>query len=153
LCEVLSRLRFTLKAQPRNVIGSWLLGAEKSRILGASGALIVLIAVADWRIGPGVSLGILYIAPMLLSAVVLDVVSTAVLAIVSAMRRSVFDTPATNAEVVLRLVFSSVAYFACARFVTALVRNRQLVVEHLTSIQREQELRVEAEQQFRVLVE
>ncbi len=141
-----------VKSLPRNVIGVWLRG-DRSRILPAVAALIVLIAFADWRIGNRVSLGILYIIPMMLGAGVLDAASTALLAALCAFLRSAFDTPATKAEVVLRFAFSSVAYFACGRFVTALVRNRELVVEHLSNIQREQELRVEAEQQFRVLVE
>jgi two-component system sensor kinase FixL len=141
-----------VKSLPRNAIGVWLRG-ERSRILPTIAALIVLIAFVDWRIGNRVSLGILYIIPMMLGAVVLDAASTALLAAVCALLRSAFDTPATEAEVILRFAFSSVAYFACGRFVTALVRNRELVVEHLSSIQREQELRVEAEEQFRELVE
>jgi PAS domain S-box-containing protein len=50
-------------------------------------------------------------------------------------------------------VFASLAYFCSGLFVVALVRNRELVMDHLENIERERSLRSEAEQQLRVLVE
>jgi signal transduction histidine kinase len=49
-------------------------------------------------------------------------------------------------------VFASISYSASGLFVIALVRNRQLVSEHLSRIQEEQALRREAEEQLRLLV-
>ena len=62
-------------------------------------------------------------------------------------------TPGSGAEVSLRFAFASLAYFCSALFVTALVRNRTLVVEHLGKVEREQALRHEAEEQLSILVE
>jgi len=137
---------------PRNIISVWLRVA-RSRMIPAIAILILLIAMADWKLGQRVSLGVLYIVPMMLGAPILGVSSTILLATLCAFLRAAFDTPSSDLEVVLRFAFSTVSYFACARFIAALVRNRELVVEHLTSIQREHQLRVNAEEQFQVLVE
>jgi two-component system sensor kinase FixL len=135
------------------------LRAGKIKILAAAGCLIAMIAFTDWAVGSTFSLGVLYILPMMLGALVLGRPETAALALFCAFLRSLFDTPSTRLEVVLRFVFASVSYFASGLFVTALVRNRQFVAEHLrlmrehvTRIEREHALRREAEEQLRVLV-
>jgi signal transduction histidine kinase len=56
-------------------------------------------------------------------------------------------------EVILRFVFAFLGYYASALFVAALVRNRELEVQHLSKIEREQQLRREAEEQLKILVE
>jgi len=128
------------------------LRAGKAKILAATACLVAAIAVLDWSVGPTVSLGVLYILPMMLGAIVLQPWETALLSILCAYLRSRFDVPSSQTEVYLRFAFASSGYFASGLFVTALVRNRQLVAEHLSRIQREQELRREAEEQLRVLV-
>src|SRR5713226_846491 len=137
----------------------FILRAGKAKILVAVGCLIAVIAVIDWAVGNTFSLGVFYILPMMLGALILRRPETAALAVFCAFLRSRFDTPSTELEAVLRFVFASVSYFACGLFVTALVRNRQFVAEHLrlmgehvTKIEREQQLRREAEEQLRVLV-
>jgi PAS domain S-box-containing protein len=61
--------------------------------------------------------------------------------------------PSSHAEKILRFAFASLSYFTSGLFVTALVRNRELVLENLRRVQREQALRREAEEQLRALVE
>ncbi len=129
------------------------LKAGRLRILAATGAMVVVIAIADWWVGNRASLGVFYILPMMLGGIVLKSYETALLAIFCALLRSGFDIPAPPLEVKLRGVFGFLAYVGSGLFVTALIRNRQLVMEHLGKIQREQELRREAEEQLRVLVE
>jgi two-component system sensor kinase FixL len=135
------------------------LKAGKTKILIAVGCLIGVIAVADWAVGNSFSLGVFYILPMMLGALILGRPETAALAIFCAFLRSRFDTPSTELEGALRFVFASASYFASGLFVTALVRNRQFVAEHLrlmgehvARIEKEQGLRREAEEQLRVLV-
>lgn len=130
----------------------FLLRIGKIRILLAVACLIVVIALADWAIGPTVSLGVLYILPMMLGGIVLRRPDTVALGIFCAFLRSRFDVPSTQAEAALRFVFASLSYSASGLFVIALVRNRQLVSEHLARIQQEQNLRREAEEQLRLLV-
>jgi PAS domain S-box-containing protein len=136
----------------REAISSFL-RAGKTKVLLVTGGLIVLIATADWAVGNTVSLGVLYILPTMLGALVLRPGETAAMAIFCALLRARFDVPSSWAETALRFVFASLAYFTSGLFVTALARNRELVVENLAKVQREQALRKEAEEQLRVLVE
>jgi two-component system sensor kinase FixL len=129
------------------------LKSGKTRVLLISGCLVVLIAIADWAVGNTVSLGVLYILPTMLGALVLRPGETAAMAIFCALLRARFDVPSSRAEVALRFLFASLAYFASGLFVTALARNRELAVESLAKVQKEQTLRREAEEQLRVLVE
>ena len=129
------------------------LRAGKLRVLGVTAGLMLAIAIADWSVGNTFSLGVLYIIPMMLGAVVLRRAESLVLAILCASLKALFDTPGSHAEVSLRFAFASLAYFCSALFVTALVQNRKLVVEHLGKVEKEQALRHEVEEQLSILVE
>jgi two-component system sensor kinase FixL len=129
------------------------LKAGRVKVLGATAGLVVVVALADWAVGNTVSLGVLYILPMMLGAVILGPFEIGGLALLCASLRGRFDVPSSQAEGMLRFAFASLAYSASGLFAAALVRNRELVLEHLTKIQREQELRREAEQQLSLLVE
>ena len=129
------------------------LKAGKSKVLSGSGAMIFLIALADWAIGTRASLGLLYIIPMMLGATVLVPWQTVVLALICAALRGLFDLPSPRLEALLRFIFAFVAYTGAGMFVTALMRNRQLAIEHLSRMRREQELRRELEEQLKTLVE
>lgn len=132
---------------------STFLAAGKTKVLMVTGALVVLIAFVDWFVGNTISLGVLYILPMMLGALVMGPAETAALSLLCALLRAWFDVPSTRLEVVLRFIFASLAYFTSALFVMALARNRELVVENLAQVRKEQNLRREAEEQLRVLVE
>jgi PAS domain S-box-containing protein len=149
---LLESQRIGSRGRLENIISSCL-GAGRRKVLLVTACAIVLIAVCDWAIGNSVSLGVLYIIPAMLAAVVLRPVETAGLAILCAFLRSCFDTPASHAELALRFIFAWAAYFGSGLFVTALTRNRQLLIHHLATVEREQGLRREAEEQLRVLVE
>jgi two-component system sensor kinase FixL len=129
------------------------LKAGRVKVLAIAVPLVLLIAFADREVGAETSLGVLYILPMVIGAVVCNAFEILVLASVCAFLRSWFDTPATDAEVILRFAFALVAYFGCGLFVAGLVRNRRLAVDHLATLQREQGLRREAEDQLKLLVE
>lgn len=128
--------------------GPWL---SPPAILLLSAVLLAVAAIADWLVGH-ISLGVLYMLPMMLAALVLEPLELAGLALFSAFLRSRFDYPGSGIEIALRFAFASVSYFTCGLFVAALVSNRKLVKEHLGKLQREQALRKEAEDQLRLLV-
>ncbi len=130
----------------------FLLRIGKGRLFLAVACLIVIIAFADRAVGNTMSLGVLYILPMMLAAIALNPLETVALGIVCAFLRSRFDVPSTQTEAILRFVFASISYAASGLFVIALARNRRLVAEHLTRLQEEQKLRREAEEQLRLLV-
>ncbi len=132
---------------------SRLLKLGRRNVLAGAGALISAIAVADWWVGARVSLGVLYVLPMMLAATVLSPLQTIVLACLCSLLRALFDLPSPPLEVIMRFVFAVVAYTGSGVIVTALIRNRALVVEHLGRIRKEQELRAEAEERLQILVE
>jgi len=129
------------------------LKAGRVKVFAVVATLLVLIAFADWEMGDRGSLGVLYILPMTIGAVICGPFETFLLACICAFLRAWFDIPASNAEVVLRFAFALLAYFACGLFVIALVRNRRQAVDHLARLQQEQDLRREAEEQLKLLVE
>src|ERR1700759_2434227 len=53
-------------------VTSTLLSAGKGRLLPIAGGLIALIAVADYGVGNRMSLGVLYVLPMMLGGLVLS---------------------------------------------------------------------------------
>jgi len=134
------------------VIGT-LLSTKKYRLLPFVAGLVILIAVADHAVGNRMSLGVLYVLPMMLSAVVLNPVQILLLSILCSSLRSWFDLPSPYIEMLLRFVFALISYSACGLVVAALIRNRQVTLEHLNRISREQALRKEAEEQLKILAE
>ncbi len=131
---------------------AFFLRAGKVTVLTWVAILIAIVGLLDSIAGDNVSLGILYIVPMMLGALVLRPAESAALALFCAFVRSRFDVPSNPTEAWLRFTFASVSYFGMALFVTALKRNRELVAQHLNRIQKEQELRREAEEQLHALV-
>src|SRR5712692_8752452 len=107
------------------------LEAGKAKVVSVALGLTALIAFLDWSVGNTVSLGVLYILPMMLGALAMRWPGTALLALLCAFLRSLFDTPGSRAEVILRFVFAFVGYFSSGLFVIALVRNRRLMADHL----------------------
>src|SRR5262245_12826393 len=109
----------------------FLLTAGRTKLLAASACIVVLVAFADWAVGNTFSLGVLYILPMILSALVLRWYETAALALLCAFLRSRFDVPSTSTEAVLRFVFASISYWVSGLFVAALMRHRRLAETYL----------------------
>jgi two-component system sensor kinase FixL len=135
------------------VIG-FFLKADKTQVLSAAAVAIVLIALADWAVGTRASLGLLYLIPMMMGATVLAPWQTALLAIACSALRAFYDLPHPQTlELLLRFLFAFLAYTGLGLFVTALIRNRELAVQHLADVRREQSLRREAEEQLKLLAE
>ena len=132
---------------------AFFLKADKVQVLSAAAAAILLIALSDWAIGNRASLGLLYIVPMMIGATVLAPWQTGALALLCAALRSKFDLPSPPLETSLRFVFAFLAYTVSGLFVTALIRNRRLMLQHLSDLHAEQDLRREAEEQLKVLAE
>ena len=131
---------------------TFLLNAGQLRLWLITAALIAVIALVDWRVGNSVSLGVLYILPMMSGAIMLGPRRLAVLAVVCSTLRYFFDTPGSALEVAMRFVFAVVAYYAAGLFVHALVNNRAVVMSHLSQIRTEQDLRENAERQMEMMV-
>jgi signal transduction histidine kinase len=129
------------------------LGAGRIKVLLATGALIAATAAADWYVGNRASLGLFYMLPVMLGATVLAPPQIVVLAVVCSVLRSAFDLPSPRVEMLLRFLFAALAYAGSGLFVAGLMRNRDLAVQHLERVRREQKLRHEAEEHLKLLVE
>jgi two-component system sensor kinase FixL len=151
--DALEAIWFTGSSKSDSRMIGLLLRAGKRNILLTNASLVVLTGVLDWAVGRNVSLAALYIVPMMSAAVVLRPWETATFALICSYLRSRFDTSGSDAELTLRFVFAALAYYLAGLFVTVLVRNHQLVIQHLAKMQVEQALRREAEEQLRLLAE
>jgi two-component system, LuxR family, sensor kinase FixL len=109
---------------------------NRIRVLLTSTLLTLLIALVDWRIEPYVSLGFLYLFPIMLAAGFLPRWAIPLLAVVCAILTEVFSGLSQS---FVRLGFETLALAGCGLFAAELVRNRRL--------------NLEAQERFKALVE
>jgi PAS domain S-box-containing protein len=101
---------------------------ERNRIpvLAISGTIILLIAALDWWTKPYVSLGFLYLFPIMFAAAFLPRWMLALLGVICAVLAEVFSSLEPS---FVRLSFEALALAGCGLFVGELVRNRRLSLE------------------------
>jgi len=97
-------------------------------VLLASVGMIVAIAFVDWRTAPYVSLGFLYLFPIMLAAGFLPRRALVAVCVVCAMLSETFSSlPPTGR--VMRLIFVTLALAGCGLFVSEILRNHRLTLE------------------------
>jgi two-component system, LuxR family, sensor kinase FixL len=135
------------------MLSFFLRGGTKSVLLKA-GLLIAVIALADWRADKEVTLGFLYLFPMLMVGSVLKRWQIGVVAALCTFLAEIFDSfewrPAAGVPRDI-LIFS--AFLGMGLFVYEVVRSRQAALLHLKEIEAESEARRAAEEQLKVLVD
>jgi PAS domain S-box-containing protein len=94
--------------------------------LAASAGIMAAVAIVDWWIKPYVSLGFLYLFPIMLAAGFLPRPAVAVLGVIGAILAEVFSPLETS---YIRLGFETLALAGCGLFVAELVRNRRMNLE------------------------
>jgi PAS domain S-box-containing protein len=99
---------------------------NRTPVLLASGAIIALVALVDWWTKPYVSLGFLYLFPIIFVAAFLPRWIIALLAAGCAVLAEVFSSLAPS---LVRLTFETLALAGCGLFVAELIRNRRLTME------------------------
>jgi two-component system, LuxR family, sensor kinase FixL len=116
--------------------------------------LIALIALIDWKVETNVSLGFLYLFPMLMVGAHLPRWQIAIVAGLCTALVEWFD-PFTfvASEGIPRVIMVFAAFFGAGLFVFESTRRRQLALQHLQDIEKEMDLRRDAEEQLKVLVE
>jgi PAS domain S-box-containing protein len=107
---------------------------NRGRVLAVSAFLVLVIAVVDWRTLPYLSLGFLYLFPIILAAGFLPRWAVALMGIGCAGLSELFSELGTFS--LTRIAFQMLAMVACGLFFGELVRNRRL------SLQAQQKLRV-----------
>jgi two-component system, LuxR family, sensor kinase FixL len=129
------------------------LDSSRSLLLRAA-MLVVLIALADWRIDAEIPLGFLYLMPMLLVGRVLSRWQICIAAAICTGLTEAFNslkwTPAVGLP---RDILTFSAFCGLGLFVYGVVRSRRASSEHLRQIETEIAARKDAEEQLKVLIE
>lgn len=112
---------------------------NRTAVLLIAGAITFLVAMIDWWTMPYVSLGFLYLFPVMLVAGFLPRWAVAVIGVACAMLAEVFSSLPRST---IRFSFEALALAGCGLFVAELSRNRRLSVEaHRISLAAEERLR------------
>src|ERR1700704_3810727 len=126
--------------------------ANRTILLVMAVLLIAAIAVADWMTRPYVSLGFLYLFPIIIVGGFLSRSQTIGVALVCAVLQEAFSN-LPESEAIFRLLLSSAGYSGTGLFVSELLRNRRVVLQHMEELESEIKRRRDAEDQLQVLVE
>src|SRR3984957_3581663 len=136
-----------------SMLSLFLRGGKKSVLLKA-GLLIAVIAFADWRADKDVTLGFLYLFPMLMVGSVLKRWQIAIVAALCTLLTESFDSfdwrPSAG---IPRDILIFAAFLGMGLFVFEMVRSRKAALIHLKQIETESEARRAAEEQLKVLVD
>ena len=121
---------------------------NRTRLLALACAMFIAIALVDWRIEPYISLGFLYLFPIMIVGGFLS--RSQIIAV--ALGCAVLDFANLSKEQPLvHLIFSSAGFLGTGLFISELVRNRHIMTRrHLGDLMK---LRREAEEQLQTLVE
>ena len=126
--------------------------ANRVRLIVVAGLLIAAIAVADWATKPYISLGFLYLFPIMILGGFLSRIQIIGVALVCAVLQEAFSNLPGN-EAVVRLLFSSAGFVGTGLFISELIRNRRIAMTHVEELEGQIKLRQDAEEQLRSLVE
>ncbi len=99
---------------------------NRTPVLLGSGIIILLIAMADWWTMPYVSLGFLYLFPIMLAAGFLPRFLIVMLGVGCAILSDMFSSLDKS---MVRLAFETLALVGCGLFVAELVLNRRLTLK------------------------
>ncbi|NYF81168.1 sensor histidine kinase [Granulicella arctica] len=125
---------------------------NRNLLLLAAATLVVTIAFTDWSTKPYISIGFLYLFPIMLISGILarwQIMSAAL--VCSVLQEAFSNLP--SSEAIVRLILSSAGFVGTGFLVFELVRNRRIVMQHLEEVEGQVRLRKDAEEQLRVLVE
>ncbi len=123
-------------------------------MLARAGLLIAAIAAIDWKVQTNVSLGFLYLFPMLMVGAWLEPWQLGIVAAICTELVELFDPfPFVASEGIPRVILVFAAFFGTGLFAYESARNRRLALQHVAEIETESEARRDAEEQLRVLIE
>jgi two-component system, LuxR family, sensor kinase FixL len=125
---------------------------NRMRFLVAAAILIVAIATIDWFTKPYISIGFLYLFPIMLIAGFLPRWQIVAVALVCAVLQELFSE-LPSGEAITRLLMASAGFVGTGLFVSEIIRSRQTALEHAEEVDTQSILRQEAEEQLRILVD
>src|SRR6202521_3411853 len=107
---------------------------NRKRFLVGATILIFVIAFVDWQTKPYISIGFLYLFPILLVAGFLPRWQITVVALVCAVLQELFSELPSN-EAITRLLMASAGFVGTGLFVSEIIRNRQMALDHVEQIE------------------
>jgi two-component system, LuxR family, sensor kinase FixL len=126
---------------------------RRSKVVAASAAGIAVIALADWLVIGNVSLGFLYLFPILLVSGLLDRFEVLLLAALCSLLREAFSSFSWDPGFLARISMVAAAFGSSGLFARELVQNRQRALEHGIELEEEVQRRQESETQLRMVIE
>lgn len=133
-------------------IASIYVPANRTKLLVIAGLLFTAIAVIDWLTTPYISLGFLYLFPIMIVGGYLSRSQIIGVALLCAFLQEAFSN-LPEEEALFRLVLSSAGFIGTGLFISELLRNRRIVLKHVEELEDQVKLREDAEAQLRILVE
>ena len=112
---------------------------NRTRFLIAAAILIVLIATIDWLTKPYISIGFLYLFPIMLIAGFLPRWQIVLVALVCAVLQELFSE-LPSSEAITRLLMASAGFVGTGLFVSEIIRSRQVALEHLEEVETHSEV-------------
>jgi two-component system sensor kinase FixL len=133
---------------------SFLLRGGRTQLLLGAGMIVVIVALIDWRVDVNVAFGFLYLFPMLMVGSCLTRWQLAMLAagFIFLAERLGPEHWMPNVGIP-RDILMFTAFFGTGLFAHESARSRTLATRHAREIEQEVELRRDAEQQLKVLIE
>ena len=137
-----------------NPLESYLSFSEPRRgwVYAIAALLIATIAYGDWKIEE-VSLGFLYVLPILMASASLRTWQIIALAIACAFLRESFSPMHQTAGSAIRVCIGAAGFALAGYFVSQLNQQRRSVLHHLLERERQMRLRADAERQLQVVIE
>lgn len=126
--------------------------ANRTRMLIVATILTAAIAAVDWWAIHYISLGFLYLFPIVIVGGFLSRPQIIGAALLCAFLQEAFSN-LPESEAVVRLVFSSIGFVGTGLLISEMVRNRRIVLKHVDELEDQVKRREDAEQQLRSLIE
>src|SRR5690349_20729171 len=108
--------------------------ANRNKLIVVAGFLIAAVALVDWATKPYISLGFLYLFPIMMVGGYLSRLQIIGVALVCAVLQEAFSDLPGN-EAVVRLLFSSAGFVGTGLFFSELTRNRRMVMTHVEELE------------------
>jgi len=126
--------------------------ANRRRLLIVAALMVGIVAALDWWTKPYISLGFLYLFPIMIAGGFLSRSQIVSFAILCAFLQEEFSNlPAGDTWP--RLILSSAGFIGTGLLISELLRNRRMVLDHLSEVETQVQARREAEEQLQILVE
>jgi PAS domain S-box-containing protein len=125
---------------------------HRAKLLAIAGALVVAIATIDFATKPYVSIGFLYLFPIMIVGGLLPRSQTILVALACAVLQEAFSNLPGN-EAFVRLLLSSAGFTGTGLFISELIRNRHIVQKYVSELEEQEKRRRDAEEELQFLVD